>query len=109
VLRTVQEAYIYPAKHFVLPQERIESAIKEIQNELDERLQVLQSEGKLLESQRLSARTRYDIELLEEVGFCPGIENYSRALAGRKPGERRQIRYWTFSRMITFYLWTNRM
>ncbi len=86
VLRTVDEAYIYPAKHFVLPQERIESAIKEIQDELDERIQVLQSEGKLLESQRLSARTRYDIELLEEVGFCPGIENYSRALAQRKPG-----------------------
>ena len=86
VLRTIQEAYIYPAKHFVLPQERIESAIKEIQDELDERLQVLQNEGKLLESQRLSARTRYDMELLEEVGFCPGIENYSRALAGRKPG-----------------------
>ena len=86
VLRTVNEAYIYPAKHFVLPQERIESAIKEIQTELDERLQVLQNEGKLLESQRLSARTRYDMELLEEVGFCPGIENYSRALAGRKPG-----------------------
>ncbi len=86
VLRTIQEAYIYPAKHFVLPQERIESAIKEIQDELDQRLLVLQNEGKLLESQRLSARTRYDIELLEEVGFCPGIENYSRALAGRKPG-----------------------
>lgn len=86
VLRTIQEAYIYPAKHFVLPQERIESAIKEIQDELDERLQVLQNEGKLLESQRLSARTRYDMELLEEVGFCPGIENYSRALARRKPG-----------------------
>ncbi|WP_417378559.1 excinuclease ABC subunit UvrB [Gimesia sp.] len=86
VLRTVKEAYIYPAKHFVLPQERIESAIQEIQTELDERIQELQSEGKLLESQRLSARTRYDMELLEEVGFCPGIENYSRALAGRKPG-----------------------
>lgn len=86
VLRTIQEAYIYPAKHFVLPQERIESAVKEIQDELDQRLLVLQNEGKLLESQRLSARTRYDIELLEEVGFCPGIENYSRALAGRKPG-----------------------
>ncbi|MFK7778679.1 MAG: excinuclease ABC subunit UvrB [Gimesia sp.] len=86
VLRTIQDAYIYPARHFVLPQERIESAIKEIQEELDERLQVLQSEGKLLESQRLSARTRYDLELLEEVGFCPGIENYSRALARRKPG-----------------------
>ncbi|QDU09197.1 excinuclease ABC subunit UvrB [Gimesia aquarii] len=86
VLRTVNEAYIYPAKHFVLPQERIESALNEIQNELDERLKVLQNEGKLLESQRLSARTRYDMELLEEVGFCPGIENYSRALAGRKPG-----------------------
>ena len=59
----------------------------EIQGELDRRLEEFRAQGKLLEAQRLAARTRYDMELLREVGFCPGIENYSRALSGRKPGE----------------------
>src|SRR5580700_3583656 len=86
-LRRLQDAYVYPAKHFVLPQERIERALMEIQGELDRRLEEFRSQGKLLEAQRLAARTRYDMELLREVGFCPGIENYSRALSGRKPGE----------------------
>jgi len=81
------EIFVYPAKHFVLPQERIDNALEEINTELNDRLEVFQREGKLLEAQRLSARTRYDIELMREVGFCPGIENYSRALSGRKPGE----------------------
>jgi len=85
--RRLQDIYIYPAKHFVLPQSRIESAIDEIRKELEERLAYFRREGKLLEAQRLSARTRYDIEMLQEVGYCPGIENYSRPLAGRKPGE----------------------
>ncbi len=87
VLRKLDDAYVYPAKHFVLPQERIEKALVEIQGELDHRLEEFRSQGKLLEAQRLAARTRYDMELLREVGFCPGIENYSRALAGRKVGE----------------------
>ncbi|MFN0197766.1 MAG: excinuclease ABC subunit UvrB [Planctomycetaceae bacterium] len=87
LVKPVSEAYIYPAKHFVLPAERIESSLVEIQQELDLQLEVFRREGKLLEAQRLSARTRYDMELLRETGFCPGIENYSRALAGRKPGE----------------------
>jgi excinuclease ABC subunit B len=87
VLRQLDDAYVYPAKHFVLPQERIEKALVEIQGELDHRLEEFRSQGKLLEAQRLAARTRYDMELLREVGFCPGIENYSRALAGRKVGE----------------------
>ncbi len=82
-----KDIYIYPAKHFVLPQERIDAALQEIQTELDERLDFFRRQGKLLEAQRLAARTRYDMELLREVGFCPGIENYSRALAGRKPGQ----------------------
>ena len=83
-----QEAvYIYPAKHFVLPMDRIEAAVLLIEAELHERLEHFKKEGKLLEAQRLQARTRYDIELLRETGFCPGIENYSRALADRKPGE----------------------
>src|SRR3954468_14427955 len=87
VLERKQDMYIYPAKHFVLPEERIEGAVKEIQRELDERLQQLKEQGKLLEAQRLAARTRYDMEMLLEVGYCQGIENYSRALSGRKPGE----------------------
>jgi excinuclease ABC subunit B len=86
-IRRLQDAYVYPAKHFVLPQERIDRALVEIQAELDGRLEEFRSQGKLLEAQRLGARTRYDMELLREAGFCPGIENYSRALAGRKPGE----------------------
>ncbi len=81
-----QELVIYPAKHFVLPESRIESAVAEIKQELEERLQTLRSEGKLLEAQRLSARTRFDLEMIQEVGYCSGIENYSRVLAGRAPG-----------------------
>ena len=79
--------YIYPAKHYVLPEERIEGACAEIQSELDTQLENFRRQGKLLEAQRISARTKYDMELLREAGFCPGIENYSRALSGRKPGE----------------------
>ena len=85
--KTMKDIYIYPAKHFVLPQSRINDALDEIQEELAQQLAKFQKEGKLLEAQRLSARTRHDIELLKEVGFCPGIENYSRALAKRKKGE----------------------
>lgn len=84
---SLRDIYIYPAKHFVLPQSRIDSALDEIRTELDDQLEVFRKEGKLLEAQRLAARTRYDMELMKEAGFCPGIENYSRALAGRKPGE----------------------
>src|SRR6476620_12552382 len=79
--------YIYPAKHFVLPEERIHNAVDEIRRELRERLELFKSQGKLLEAQRLSARTRYDVEMMMEMGYCPGIENYSRPLSGRKPGE----------------------
>ncbi|MCA9094438.1 MAG: excinuclease ABC subunit UvrB, partial [Planctomycetaceae bacterium] len=83
----LNEIYIYPAKHFVLPQSRIDAAIDEIKKELEEQLENFRKQGKLLEAQRLSARTRHDIEMLQEVGYCPGIENYSRPLSGRKPGE----------------------
>ncbi|MCA9113203.1 MAG: excinuclease ABC subunit B, partial [Planctomycetaceae bacterium] len=81
------DIYIYPAKHFVLPQSRIDEAMQEIEDEMQQQLARFQKEGKLLEAQRLSARTRHDMEMLREVGYCPGIENYSRALAKRKPGE----------------------
>ena len=79
---------IYPAKHFVTTQEVINRAVDEIRAELADRLQWLRDEGKLLEAQRLEQRTNYDIEMLLEVGYCNGIENYSRILDGRKPGER---------------------
>jgi excinuclease ABC subunit B len=85
-VKRVQDIYIYPAKHFVLPQSRIDSALDEIRKELQDQLEYFRKEGKLLEAQRLSARTRHDIEMLQEVGYCPGIENYSRPLSGRKPG-----------------------
>ena len=86
VISRRQELYVYPAKHFVLPDERIAAAIDEIKKELEERLEEFRGQGKLLEAQRLSARTRFDIEMLQEVGYCPGIENYSRPLSGRPPG-----------------------
>lgn len=87
VLEKKQEMYIYPAKHFVLPEERIKGAVEAINEELEERLKILKDQGKLLEAQRLAARTRYDMEMLLEVGYCSGIENYSRPLSGRKAGE----------------------
>ncbi len=83
----VQDAFIYPAKHFVLPEERIQSAIERIEVELAAQVKKFRDQGKLLEAQRLQSRTRYDMELMQEIGFCPGIENYSAILADRKPGE----------------------
>jgi excinuclease ABC subunit B len=85
-LGTEEQLFIYPAKHFVMPEERIARAIDTIRQELDDRLKVLREAGKLLEAQRLSARTRFDLEMLQETGHCPGIENYSRPLSGRPPG-----------------------
>jgi excinuclease ABC subunit B len=85
-LATEKQMFIYPAKHFVMPEERIAAAVDTIKQELDERLKVLREAGKLLEAQRLNARTRFDIEMLQEVGHCPGIENYTRPLSGRPPG-----------------------
>ena len=87
VLENQQEMYVYPAKHFVLPEERIKGAVESIGSELEGRLKELKDQGKFLKAQRLGARTRYDMEMLMEVGYCSGIENYSRHLAGRKPGE----------------------
>ncbi|MCC7476584.1 MAG: excinuclease ABC subunit UvrB [Pirellulales bacterium] len=87
VIDKLEQVYIYPAKHFVLPEERIHDAVDEIRKELRERLELFKGQGKLLEAQRLSARTRYDVEMMMEMGYCPGIENYSRPLSGRKEGE----------------------
>ena len=79
---------IYPARHFVTTAPRLEQAMKAIEEELDERLRVLYDENKLLEAQRLEQRTRFDLEMMREIGFCAGIENYSMHLSGRSPGER---------------------
>lgn len=79
---------LYPATQYVTPKDKIESAIKGIREELEERVAYFESRNMLLEAQRIRMRTEYDIELLQEMGFCTGIENYSRYLAGRKPGER---------------------
>ncbi len=87
VIDALQQIYIYPAKHFVLPEERVEKAVDEIRKELSGRLEQFRSEGKMIEAQRLNARTRYDIEMMLEVGYCPGVENYSRPLSGRAEGE----------------------
>ncbi|SIO19762.1 Excinuclease ABC subunit B [Singulisphaera sp. GP187] len=87
VIEKKDDMYIYPAKHFVLPEDRIQGAVERIQEELKDRLKTLRDQGKLLEAQRLEARTRYDLEMLLEVGYCSGIENYSRPLAGKKAGE----------------------
>jgi len=93
VLSTHDQLFVYPAKHFVTPESRIKSAIEIIKQELAERLEHFRKEGKLLEAQRLSARTRFDIEMMEQVGHCPGIENYSRPLAGKTPGETPDTLY----------------
>ncbi len=87
-LRPIQTAAVYPAKHFVTTPVRLSEGIRAIQEELQERLALFQQEGKLLEAQRLKMRTEFDVEMLREIGYCPGIENYSRPLSGRKAGER---------------------
>jgi excinuclease ABC subunit B len=87
LLTRIPSVAIYPASHYVTPKEDLERALVGIRAELDERLSALRRDAKLLEAQRLEQRTRYDVELLEEMGFCPGIENYSRHLDGRATGE----------------------
>jgi excinuclease ABC subunit B len=83
----VERLALYPKTHYVTPRERLERAVVTIQAELGERLALLEAEGKLLERQRLEQRTRFDLEMLKEIGYCHGIENYSRHLSGRAPGE----------------------
>src|SRR3989440_6680320 len=88
LLGSHDQIFIYPAVHYVMPEDRVQAAVHSIREELDLRVMTLRGEGKLLEAQRLLARTKYDIEMLLEVGVCSGIENYSRHLDGRKPGEK---------------------
>ncbi len=87
VLAVLTEIDIYPARHFVTPAEKLERAVLQIQDELAERLEVLNTQGKLIEAQRLQQRTNFDLEMLRETGVCLGVENYARHLAGRDPGD----------------------
>ncbi len=86
-IREADSVRIYPASHFITPADRTKRAIESIEEELEQRLRELRAHGKLLEAQRLEQRTRYDIEMMQEMGYCSGIENYSRHLDGRAPGE----------------------
>ncbi|MCK4872306.1 MAG: excinuclease ABC subunit UvrB [Phycisphaerales bacterium] len=88
VIADESHVFIFPAVHYMLPEEDIQQAVQAIREELDQQVLHLRGQGKLLEAQRLIARTRYDLEMIEEVGYCSGIENYSRHLDGRAPGER---------------------
>ncbi len=88
LLGSHESIFIYPAVHYVMPEERIAGGVQTIREELDLQVMKLRGHGKLLEAQRLLARTKYDLEMIQEVGFCSGIENYSRHFDGRKPGEK---------------------
>ncbi len=82
----LKHAAIYPASHYIVPKEKLQSAIKELKKEADERAKYFRENGKLIEAQRITERVNYDTEMLSEIGFCKGIENYSRVLSGRAPG-----------------------
>ena len=88
ILNALERIAIYPAKHFIVSGDKIGAALRAIEWELEDRLKILESENKLLEAQRLKTRTRYDMEMLKEIGYCHGIENYSRHLSARAPGCR---------------------
>ena len=88
VLAEESQVFLFPAVHYVMPEDKLQSAIDGIRAELEARVAEFRSQGKLLEAQRLLARTKHDLEMIEEVGFCNGIENYSRYMDGRAPGER---------------------
>ena len=87
IKNVVSHVAIYPASHYVISPDKLESAIEEILEEMEQQVKFFESQGKLLEAQRIRQRTEYDVEMLRETGFCKGIENYSRIMSGRKPGE----------------------
>jgi len=87
----LDEVTIFPAKHFVLPEEQVRSAVQTIRDEMNQRYEYFMEKGKLIEAERIKTRTEYDLEMLQEIGYCPGIENYSRPLSGRSEGERPAV------------------
>jgi excinuclease ABC subunit B len=91
IIENIESVSVYPAKHFVMPEENVRKALDRIREELKEREESLLAQGKLVEAQRITTRTNYDLEMLDEMGYCPGIENYSRHLSGRAEGERPAV------------------
>jgi excinuclease ABC subunit B len=91
ILAELETLFIYPAKHFVMPEDQVRAAAEKIRAELDVRYEELMAANRLVEAQRLKSRTEYDLEMLAEMGYCPGIENYSRHLSGREEGERPAV------------------
>ena len=87
----LDEAVVYPAKHFVMPENQVHKAVERIRADLEEQYERFMGQNKLIEAQRIKSRTEYDLEMMEEMGYCPGIENYSSPLSGRSPGERPGI------------------
>ncbi|MDA0657593.1 MAG: excinuclease ABC subunit UvrB [Planctomycetota bacterium] len=104
VISSHDKLFLFPAKHFVTPEERIHSAVKEIEQHLAERLEQFHREGKILEAHRLNARTKYDMEMMMEMGYCPGIENYSRHLSGRPPGSAPETLYSFFPQEFLLFV-----
>ncbi len=86
ILNVMSHVAIYPASHYIVPQEKIQPALDNIRREMEERVVYFRENNKLIEAQRIAERTNYDLEMLTEIGFCKGIENYSRVLSGREPG-----------------------
>ena len=91
ILQDLPMCSIYPAKHFVMPEDRIHSTLNQIREEMVQQVEFFESRGQIVEAQRLKTRTEYDLEMMEEMGYCSGIENYSRHLAGREAGERPEV------------------
>ena len=103
VIKRVDDVTIYPASHYVAPDDQLRRAMTDIRLELDERLGEFYAENQLLEAQRLQQRTEFDLEMLAEAGFCRGIENYSRHITGQEPGSAPPV-FWTISPMIGSFL-----
>ena len=99
---------VFPASHYVTPKEKLEEAIKDLEEELEQRVKYFEENGKLIEAQRIAQRTRYDIEMLQEIGFCSGVENYSRVLSRRAPGSAPYTLHRLFPEGFSAVSWTSR-
>ncbi|MBC8576179.1 excinuclease ABC subunit UvrB [Yanshouia hominis] len=104
IKNTVSHAAIYPASHYIVPRDKMMTALEEIRRECDERVRCFQENNKLIEAQRIAERTNYDIEMLSEIGFCKGIENYSRVLSGRAPGSVPYTLFDYFPKDFLFFI-----
>ena len=104
IKNTVSHAAIYPASHYIVPRDKMMTALEEIRRECDERVRCFQENNKLIEAQRIAERTNYDVEMLSEIGFCKGIENYSRVLSGRAPGSVPYTLFDYFPKDFLFFI-----